>query len=217
MISLVEARTDSIAMGDELILQLVQQAAAGDAASMECLLLRYDSHLLRFVDRRLPQEMRRWVEPRDIIQDVHFEVFRGLGEFRATDIHGALQWLLRIARSRMVDTVRMYHAAKRDSRTMRQTTRASDRPITALLQELLVYERTPSRSAVAHELLRALQQSLERLPADYRQALHLRYMEGLSVEEAASRMSRTEGAVRMLCSRGLTQLRTDLHSMSFCV
>jgi DNA-directed RNA polymerase specialized sigma24 family protein len=45
-----------------------------------------------------------------------------------------------------------------------------------------------------------------------RLALRLRYLEGLTVAQTATRMSRTEGAVCLLCHRALKQLHTVLGS-----
>jgi RNA polymerase sigma-70 factor (ECF subfamily) len=70
-----------------------------------------------------------------------------------------------------------------------------------------VDERTPSRSAAGHEAVRAVQVGLAGLKSDYREALRLRYIEGLPVAEVAARMDRTERAVHMLCHRGLQCLR----------
>jgi hypothetical protein len=58
-------------MVDGLITQLVQRSSEGDSAAMECLLLRYNAHLLRYVSRRLPRGMRRVLDAQDILQDIH--------------------------------------------------------------------------------------------------------------------------------------------------
>ena len=86
--------------------------------------------------------------------------------------------------------------------------------MTQMLEELAVYRHTPSRSAMAHELMAALEGSLQRLPEDCHTALRLRYMEGLDVADAATRMKRTSGSLQMLCCRGLKALRKDLRADS---
>ena len=52
-----------------------------------------------------------------------------------------------------------------------------------------------------------LADALARLPADYAEIILLHNVEGLSHEEAARRMVRGVGAVRMLWVRALTRLR----------
>ena len=55
----------------------------------------------------------------------------------------------------------------------------------------------------------ALVTAIRRLPADQRSAVVLRHVLGLNTEEAAASMSRTQGALRILLHRAMTQLRTD--------
>lgn len=52
--------------------------------------------------------------------------------------------------------------------------------------------------------------ALARLPDDQREAVTLRYLEGLSAGEAAAIMGRSAGAVRVLAHRGMQALRGTL-------
>ena len=49
--------------------------------------------------------------------------------------------------------------------------------------------------------------ALSRLPAEHREALRLRYIEGLPSKEIASRLGKTDGAIRVLLTRSLGQLQ----------
>ena len=69
---------------------------------------------------------------------------------------------------------------------------------------------SPSEQAGRHELELRLTDALARLPADYAEILLMRNVEGLSHEEAAQRMGRGIGAVRMLWVRALNRLRQEL-------
>jgi RNA polymerase sigma factor (sigma-70 family) len=55
-----------------------------------------------------------------------------------------------------------------------------------------------------------LADALERLPADYREVIILRYLEGLAPPEVAWRMGRSVESVRKLWTRALVQLRRAL-------
>ncbi len=196
-------------------LQLIRRASSGDGAAAQLLLLQYRGELLRYIARKLPDDLRRTIEPQDILQDVYFEVFRNMGSFKATEPGMALRWMLRIARNRLIDLVRLHNSAKRGGgRSADLGGGDSDEAVVKLLQDLAVYERTPSRSAAAHELLDAVQRSMNRLPPDYREALRSRYFEGMAVNDIASRMNRSSGSVLMLCNRGLKALRAELRSFS---
>ncbi len=69
---------------------------------------------------------------------------------------------------------------------------------------------SPSEAASRHELELQLANALSRLPADYAEIILLRNVEGLSHDEAAKRMGRGVGAVRMLWVRALALLRQEL-------
>jgi RNA polymerase sigma-70 factor (ECF subfamily) len=201
---------------DSADLELVRKAAAGDASALELFLLRHRSQLMGFVTRHTPPDVRRTVDPQDILQDIYFDAFRRLGSFTATDQRSALRWLVTMARHRIIDLVRTHRSAKRGGgqRVDLDDGAAENDSFVLLLQDLAVYERTPSRSAVAHELLATLQRCIDTLPEDHRQAIRLHYVEGLTVEQVAAKMNRSPGAAQMLCSRGLKVLRGQLRSMS---
>jgi RNA polymerase sigma-70 factor (ECF subfamily) len=52
-----------------------------------------------------------------------------------------------------------------------------------------------------------LADALAKLPDEYREAVVLRFLEGLSFAEVAARMGRSVDSVRKLWTRGLAQLR----------
>ena len=56
----------------------------------------------------------------------------------------------------------------------------------------------------------ALADRLAELPADYREVILLRHVEGMSFDEVARRMERTSGAARMLWLRAIELLRKQM-------
>jgi RNA polymerase sigma-70 factor (ECF subfamily) len=56
-------------------------------------------------------------------------------------------------------------------------------------------------------LAAVLADHLAQLPADYREVIILRHLEGLAFEEVARRLDRSAGAVRILWLRALDRLR----------
>ena len=65
-------------------------------------------------------------------------------------------------------------------------------------------------SRAPSELRSARMGALARLPADHREVLILRHLEGLDFAEVALRMNRSAGAVRVLWTRALKKLREEL-------
>ena len=49
--------------------------------------------------------------------------------------------------------------------------------------------------------------ALETLPADQQEALRLRYLRGLPSKEIALRLGKSDGAIRVMLSRGIARLQ----------
>jgi len=199
----------------------IVRAAAGEAGALERVLAFFRDNLLAFVTRLMPPELRPLIDPQDVVHDTCIEAFRRIHEFKAVDSESVRRWLFTIARHEVVDLVRTCRRAKRgggrvgiDLAAGAGGAPADEDGVARLLGELAVYERTPSRSAMRHELRLALEQSIGRLAAPLRDAVRLRHMTGLSFKEVAVRMDRTERAVQQLCTRALRELREELRSAS---
>jgi RNA polymerase sigma-70 factor, ECF subfamily len=195
---------------------LVGDAAGGDVGALEKLLSLHYPSLLSYAQRHTPSELRREIDPEDVIQDTVFEAIRRIRELRSLDPRSLQAWLFTIARHRIGQLLRFHRSLKRGAgKTVNEAELdAGEAVVINLLQDLALYERTPSQSALAHELVLRLEDGLARLDIDQRQVLRMRYMQCLSVPEVASALNRTEGAVRMVCMRGLKALRVLLISAS---
>jgi RNA polymerase sigma-70 factor, ECF subfamily len=190
---------------------LIQRASAGDAAALALLLQEYEPRLLSYVVRRLPSRIQSIAGPEDIVQDTCYEACRLVRGFVPQGSNSFYRWLIRIANLRIKAAIQKH----RTRRTYAISTSVSDdASVLAALEQLVVYKRTPSRSAAAHEFVSRVEQSLNRLIPDYRQVIVHRFIEGLSVEETAQGMSRDSEKVYVLCSRALGALRGQLGSAS---
>lgn len=190
-------------------MDLVQRAIAGEPLAMDRLLLDSYGKLLARVDQKLPAELRSVISPEDIIQDAYSQAFRGIASFQPEGEDAFYRWLSTIADNRVIDAVRAHNAAKRGGG--RAAAAGPERSsVVALIDLLAVNEWTPSRSAGGHEAAAAIQVALAGLKGEYREALELRYLEGLSVADTAARLGKTEPAIHKLCSRGLQSLRESM-------
>src|SRR5262249_17217816 len=72
---------------------------------------------------------------------------------------------------------------------------------------LAAEQSTPSQRASRREQAVLLADALNRLPADYREVLILRHLEGLTFPEVAARMGRSLDSVEKLWMRALPRLR----------
>ncbi len=192
--------------------RLIALAKAGDTSALERLLVAHYDRLATEVAHGLPDRFRALVSADDVLQETFVVAFREIRHFEPTSPDAFHRWLATIAKHRLLDLVKAQRAAKRGGgrAAIGDARRSPEESLVGLLELLQVNERTPSRSVAAHEAIRAIQAGLAELKDDYREALRLRYLEGLPVAETAARMQRTEHAVHMLCHRGLEQLREAL-------
>ena len=193
--------------------ELLAQAKAGDQSAVERLLLGIHGRVRSAIEPRIPTRLRSLLNVDDVLQDAYVAVFRRIARFESRGDDAFFAWVVRIAETRLLDAIKSEATAKRggDRRRVEPVYPETAEP-TAWLELLSMHERTPSRSAAMHEAVKLVQDALSALSADHQQALRLRYIEGLPVAEAAKRMDRTEGAICLLCHRGLKHLRESLGS-----
>lgn len=202
---------------EEAQLELIRKAAEGDTVAQERFVLLHRATLMRYLRRHIPDDMRANLDPQDVYQDICFEVFRRINTFKTQEPRMAPRWLLRIARNRVIDLVRQHHSLIRGGKRvvhLDSDEKVGEDSVVKLLQHLAVYSRTPSRSAVSHELIAALERSIGHLPEHYRTVIRARYIEGQGFGAIAQKMGRTDAAVQMLCRRGLEALQVELRSFS---
>lgn len=195
-------------------LPLPDEKSADDQSSimeLQAALHAIGDRLQDYVKRQMSADLRGFVEPQDILQDTIFEAFQRSGEFRLLGEGSAYRWLATIARHRILALLRMKHALKRGGK---RPDSGAFGGVVGALQELAVYTRTPSQSAMSHEMAKVVQESMISLQTSYREALQFRYIDGLSVKQIANRMGCTDGAVLMLCNRGLKALKAKMESAS---
>jgi RNA polymerase sigma-70 factor (ECF subfamily) len=168
---------------------LVQRAQAGDAKAFEMLVVKYQ--------RRIERLISRFVRDVDLVQDIAQESFirayRALPQFRGEAAF--YTWLYRIT----VNTAkRALVELKRDPLVLEGALHAGsedgDEPPRA--DEQLSDGETPDALLASKEIAQAVNEAIESLSDDLRQAVTLRELEGLSYEEIAEAMNCPIGTVR---------------------
>jgi RNA polymerase sigma-70 factor (ECF subfamily) len=159
--------------------------------------------LLAFIERRLGPALRGKVEPQDILQEVAVKALRDAPP-GGTD---PFSWLCRLAEQCIIDGHRRFAAGKRAVGRERAGNAPSGEDGQDLVALLAASITTPSLAAVRNERRVRLDAALETLPADQREALRLRYGEGLGTREIALRLDKSDVAVRVLLSRTIQRLR----------
>jgi RNA polymerase sigma-70 factor, ECF subfamily len=138
-------------------------------------------------------------EADEVAQEVFVRVWRGLPRFQERSRFST--WLYRIA----------FNEAQRrlSRRTPQRTEPGPDRedPIVSLQESP---ELSPEAQTLDAEFERTLERALDELPTDWRAAVVLRDVEGLSTHDAAEVVGVRESAFKSRLHRGRMQLRALL-------
>ena len=111
--------------------------------------------------------------------------------------HEFCTWLFAVARHMVIDTFRRKQPVSIDN-----TENDDDRPTEFASQEPSAFDR-----AVQQELSEVVAAGMEHLPFEYREALVLRFQEGMSLEEIAEVIDAPLGTVKSRIYRGLNALQ----------
>ena len=192
------------------IAPLLQQAQEGSSAAIGSLLEGARSYLMLQAEHQLPLTLRAKVGPSDIVQETALDAHRDFLRFRGTTQEELYAWLRTILQNNVMDAVRRFDMAqKRSAKREASISVVVDRRGVSVLP---TGGNSPDRSAIRREDAALLTVVLAQVPGDYQTVLRLRYWEGLSFPEIASRIGRSEEAARKLWYRALARLTMELQS-----
>jgi RNA polymerase sigma-70 factor (ECF subfamily) len=175
---------------DDPDLLLVQRVQQGDARAFDALVIRYQ--------RRIERLISRLVRDPDLVQDLAQETFirayRALPQFRGDSAF--YTWLYRIAvntaKKALVDLAR--DPVVSESAWIGASGDADDE--TSARAPEPIDEETPEALMASRQIARTVNEAIQALSEDLRQAVVLREIEGLSYEEIAQVMDCPVGTVR---------------------
>jgi RNA polymerase sigma-70 factor (ECF subfamily) len=147
-------------------------------------------------------------EARDITQETFLKVFRHLGSFR--EEAGLKTWIYRIAINQASNHQRWWRRRKKDWTVSLDQSVSSDDDSLKISDTLRDSRQTPEQQAIAHQRDKQLMIALGQLKHDYRVAVVLRDIEGLSYEEIAETLAISLGTVKSRIARGREDLRQRL-------
>ena len=178
----------------------------GEPAALAAYLERRRPALLGFIEHRLGAGLRGKLEPQDVLQEL---AVKALHELPHADLRGRdpFGWLCHLAEQCVVDGHRHFAAGKRSSgREVPGNAPVGDgsQDLVALLAASLT---SPSQGAVRGERQRRLAAAVASFPDEHREALRLRYVEGLPTKEVAARLGKTDVATRVLLARLVQRLQ----------
>jgi RNA polymerase sigma-70 factor (ECF subfamily) len=179
---------------------LAEGLCAGEESAYEALILRFEQPVFGLVSRLLDNP----ADAADVVQEVFLKVFRKVNGFR---LESSLKtWIYRIAVNEARNHQRWF---------MRH--RGKEVELEPALNEHAGVQdwipdpgRNPYEIALDRETEALLESALEKVSPNYRAALVLREMEGLSYEEIADILGISLGTVKSRILRGRESLRKRL-------
>jgi RNA polymerase sigma-70 factor (ECF subfamily) len=165
--------------------QLVERARQGDKRAFDLLVSKYQRKLARLLARFI----RDPAEVEDVAQEAFIKAYRALPSFRGDSAF--YTWLYRIG----INTAKNYLAAK-GRRAPTATEFDSEEAEGFEDAEQLRDINTPESALMSNEIARTVNDAMEQLPDELRNAITLREIEGLSYEDIATIMNCPIGTVR---------------------
>lgn len=185
--------------------QLIARLRARDETAVHELAERYGSRIFQLALRH----MKNREDAEEVTQDVLMKVYRKVGAFRGDAALSS--WIYRItfntAMSRLRNT-RMARAAEQERDRAMAAEAALDQPRTP--RQPADWSQIPDELMLRTQLRHAVAEAIRELPEIYRAPVMLRDIEGLSTEEASSRLKLKDQTLKSRLHRGRLMLRERL-------
>ena len=171
---------------------LISRARDGDQEAFRQLVERYQGAVYNLAYRMLGEHG----DVDDCVQEIFMRAFRGLKEFRGDS--SLKTWIYRIATNTCLNYL--------DRNKRQPSVDSLDEPLGLDSQDtrgdqLASQQRSPEELLAGIELEEAIQETLNHLPPDFRTALVLRDVEGMSYEEVSQLTGVTLGTVKSRIAR----------------
>lgn len=192
------------------IAETIQLARNGDERCLGELLSTYERYLKLLAEVQLGRGLRCKVDASDIVQETFLEAYRGISRFEGNTGEQLIGWLKAILATRLANTMRHYLGTQaRDIRLEERICQSLDQSSLSLGGILADPHSSPSEQVVGKEQAQLVAEALLRLPHDYRQAIVMRHLEGLTFPEIAASMNRSVDSVEKLWLRGMAKLKQE--------
>jgi RNA polymerase sigma-70 factor (ECF subfamily) len=144
-----------------------------------------------------------------LVQDVFLKAEKNRRQFKGSTEGQFVKWLKCIVSNVVTDKCREHKAGRRDVRREQDIEQVVAES-SVRLEKMLATRESPHERLEQIERELQLSAALEQLPEDQRDAVILRHVHGLSIEQAAEQMGRSEKAVSHLVYRARRTLRRIL-------
>ena len=181
---------------------IIDKIKRGDEQAFSLLFEKYRPRLAVIIHYRLSPEHRRAIGVDDVLQETLLKGFRDFNQFDYQSPGSFQRWLSRIADHVITDLIRSQGRQKRHANEMLQFRSESNpngpEPVDSM---------TPSRLLAEDERVKLLLETLDALPDDYRRAILLTKIEGLSTQEMSEKLGKSREAAALILHRALKRFR----------
>ncbi|TWU66266.1 MULTISPECIES: RNA polymerase sigma factor [Crateriforma] len=189
---------------------LTERICRHDSEALAELMRRRENLLKGFVRSLCSDRLLSVVEVDDLYQEISAAAISSLAT-APLDQYTPMQWLQQIARRRVVDAHRFHFEAQRRDAGRQSSLQAGADDEKGGLEALLAASFTTASAAFSRDIrMIRLQEAIDELGDEARQAVMMRYSRGLPSKDIAEQLGKTDAAVRVLLSRSLRQLEKKL-------
>lgn len=202
--------SDSSAIGLSVpeMLNLIRH---GDTGLLGTLLELYRNYLNVIASSRIGNQLKRRMNPSDIVQETMLAAHRDMAGFRGGSEGELVAWLRQILSGCLGHAVeRNVLAKKRDLRrevSFEDFARNKNGSIFGAENALAAKTPTPSEDCQNCEQSAQLTLQIAKLKPEYRDVIVYRNLKGLSFDDIAQRMNLKPGTVRMMWLRAIEKLK----------
>jgi len=170
---------------------LVKKAKRGDRAAFDALTSALRVRLEPFLRSRIRAHLRHQLDVEDLVQETFTRAFQSMDRFQGNDGDSFDGWVTGIGKKVLLKAIEK-GGRWQPLKLEREST--TDAP-------------SPSKAMRREERFQQLEKSMRALSADHQEVVRLARIDGLSIEEVASRMNRSPDAVKKLLWRALKELK----------
>lgn len=198
---------DSVSHALSTVVDHLAQARSGSREAVGSALEAYRPYLTKIARSKLSVELAAKGGASDIVQETFLEAFRDFGQFTGTTPDEFRSWLRCLLIHHAAKLRRCYHGTLKREVNREASIDDHDSPSSG---GPVAPHTSPSGRAVANERIQAIERVIQRLPADYREVVRLRYHEQKSLDEIAAQLGRPPNTVAVLWYRAIRRVRDEL-------
>jgi RNA polymerase sigma-70 factor (ECF subfamily) len=191
--------------------QLIARLQAGDEEAVKELGERYSHRIYQMALRH----MKNREDAEEVTQDVLMKVYRKVGRFRGDAALSS--WIYRITFNTAMSRLRTHRAARaaeQERDRAQAAARANGHERQASPVQAVDWSHMPDEELLRAQLRQAVAVALDELPEIYRVPVVLRDIEGLTTEEASSRLHVKDQTLKSRLHRGRLMLRERLRAFT---